>query len=193
MEVEMSEIQVYLCNRDKWWVVLIQGILFFLFGIVLLIWPGQTAVLFMQITGVFLIVSNIVQLFHWNELRPGKSPAFVGGMSIVTSLLGIILGVFILLLPVHSMFIVFIMIGIWLFMGGVMNIFFVAKRNSIYPDQKGSIFYGIMMIVLAVLFVLFPLMGAMSAIILIGIYSILIGFYIMFSAFNIKKDCSKLA
>jgi hypothetical protein len=36
-------------------------------------------------------------------------------------------------------------------------------------------------------------MGAMSAIILIGIYSILIGFYIMFSAFNIKKDCSKLA
>jgi uncharacterized membrane protein HdeD (DUF308 family) len=186
----MSEIQVYLCNRNKWWIVLIQGILFFLFGIAILVWPGQTAVLFMQITGIFLIVSNIVQLFHWNELRPGKSPAFVGGMSIVTSLLGIILGVFILLLPVHSMLIVFIMIGVWLFMGGVMNIFFVAKRNSIYPHQKGSIFYGIMMIVLAILFVLFPMTGVMSTIILIGIYSILIALYIVFSAFHIKQGCS---
>ncbi len=186
----MSELKVYVCNKNKWWVVLLEGILMILFGLIVLIWPVMTALVFVQIAGIFILISSIINLFHLNDMQKLGAPAFVGGMNLVNSIIGILLGILVIWQPFQALELFFIIIGIWMLMAGIMSVYNVSQRNKMMQGKKTSTSYGWMMIILGILFVLFPWINLVAATIIIGVVSMFIGFYVMIASFHIRKGKS---
>ncbi len=81
-----------LIKRERtWWILLIEGILSILLGIMVLIWPLPTTVIMIYFIGAWLIVTGITSIASGSSTRDT--------LSVVYGVLSIILGIFILFRP----------------------------------------------------------------------------------------------
>lgn len=184
----MAKMNLYVCDPKKWWVVFLNGLVMLAFGLVLVINPIVAENVFLRITGIFIIVSSIVGLFHLNDMKKFGAPAFVGGLNLVTALLGIIVGIFVAIQPFQAMIVFFIMIGVWLIMAGVMAVYAIHQSNKADRTKNSSASYGWLMIILGLLFFIFPLMSGITLILVIGYFTILISIYMIVASLQIKKN-----
>jgi uncharacterized membrane protein HdeD (DUF308 family) len=184
----VAKMNFCVCDPKKWWVVLLNGLLVLAFGLVLVINPIVAENIFLRITGIFIIISSVVGLFHLNDMKKFGVPAFVGGLNIVTAFLGIIVGLFVVTQPFQALVVFFIMIGVWLILAGSMAVY--AIHQSIKGDRtrNSSACYGWFMIVLGILFFLFPATSGITLMYVVGFWTILMSIYMIVASFQIKKN-----
>ncbi|GER91042.1 hypothetical protein KDW_52040 [Dictyobacter vulcani] len=79
-----------------WWVVLLQGILAILIGIVVLLNPFRVAILMVRLLGAYLFISGLLQFF--NMVRRKEYP----GPDMFVAAIGVIAGLLIMLFQLWS-------------------------------------------------------------------------------------------
>jgi len=162
-----------------WWLVLLQGIIALILGIVLLVWPGVTLVLLVTFLGVYWLGTGILSIVSIFIDRTNV------GWKLLSGALGILAGLVVLVYPLYSAVLLpaflTIFIGIWGLVIGV-----IALVQAFRGAGWGAGILGVLGIVFGLLILANPLVSEALLILLIAIVAILGGIAAIFLAFRMR-------
>ncbi|MDD1697518.1 MAG: DUF308 domain-containing protein [Methanoregula sp.] len=170
----MTDVIVYeesICNV-KWGTYVLIGLLALIFGILIFFYPGITAAVLVMLFGVLIIVLAFLALISglMSTSEHGR-PLWL----LLLAVLGFIVGAIALIAPQIFGAFLAIIIGVVLFVIGLMNIT-IALSEKTYPHRWLLFLMGVLSIIFAILFMVEPLTGAVILFgYLIGVYFFLYG------------------
>jgi uncharacterized membrane protein HdeD (DUF308 family) len=169
-----------------WWLVLIQGIITLILGIMFLTYPYGTLLVLVTFLGAYWFISG---LFGLISLAYDKTNA---GLKILFGILGIIAGVAILAYPLYSAiivpFIFIIMIGVW---GLIMG--FVSLFASLKGGGAGAGIIGVLLIIFGLLILANPYVTEALLPFVLGVFGIVGGFAAIIGAFMLRSQATPAA
>jgi uncharacterized membrane protein HdeD (DUF308 family) len=126
----ITAVATSLQNRDVhgWGVLLFEGILWLLAGVVALIWPGVTALSFLYLLAAWAVITGILEL-----VAPLSFP-MSGGRGVLMALSGlvsIVFGIVIAVQPASGLLAVTWLIGIYAIIIGVMSVVAYFEARSV--------------------------------------------------------------
>lgn len=163
-----------------WWVILIWGLLALLIGIMFLVSPGITTLVFITFLGAYWLVGGIFSLV---SLAVDKTNM---GWKIFLAILSIIAGIVILAYPLYSTFFLLsflvIFVGFWACVTGAVHLYqaFTAK------DAANGVL-GILSFIFGILLLVFPLISAALLPFVAGIFAIVLGLAAIITSFVAQK------
>ena len=170
----MTEVIVYeesICNV-KWGTFVLIGLLSLIFGILIFFYPELTAAVLVMLFGVMVIVLAFITLVG-ALMSPGESgrPALL----LLAAIFGFIVGAVALIAPQVLAAILTIIIGVVLFVIGIMNVVLALSEKTY--NHRGLLFLlGILSIIFAFLIMIYPLFGAVILFgYLVGAYFLIYG------------------
>jgi uncharacterized membrane protein HdeD (DUF308 family) len=172
-----------LTPRAPWWLMLITGIAVVVLGIFLIFAPAETVVALVQIlgiywliTGVFSLVSLIVDRSHWV-------------WKLFSGILGIVAGLFLLLLPLWGVGISVILLTSLLFIAASMAIIvgFIHLILAFIEKSWGIGILAVLSIIFGIILFLNPLIVVAALPFVFGALAILGGIAAMVSSFSNRK------
>ncbi len=168
-----------------WWVVLVIGIVFTLFGIVMLFDVAAGATTIAIIVGAFLIFDGLVEMISGG--RRGGSRAW----AVVLGILLLIGGIVVIAWPGVTFLVIAVVWGITLLVGGIAR---VVSASMLRGYGWGwLVLLGIIETIIGIVMLAWPHQTAYVILILIGIYSIVAGIIQIFLSFQLKKAPERLA
>ena len=122
-------------ERDtRWWLLLAEGVLGVLAGIVAFVWPGLTALALLYLVAAWSIITGILQIVGAIRLRreiEGEWALILGGV------LSVIFGVLLAVLPGPGILALLWLIGAYALVSGVLLIILAFRvRNEPRPDSR---------------------------------------------------------
>ena len=156
-----------------------------IFGSLILLFPGITLAVLAVAFAINILIVGLFMLFE---------PAFDSTnkhalLTVISGLLAIGAGVYVLSRPLAGVVILSIIIAAWALLYGLMDLFIGFKLSE--NKLQGSWIYiliGILSLMFAVYLAFNPLEGSLALVGVVGIYSLLIGFIFGFQAFKIKPE-----
>jgi len=173
-------------SSPRWGLVLLQGIVSIIFGLLLLLATGMTLTAVVIFLGAYWLVIGVIEIIgifvgytraHW-------------GWALFGGILGIIAGILILGHPLASAVIVpAVLVMILAALGIIMGI--VAIIQGAMGAGWGVIVLGILSIILGVLIFIAPLVATFIMILMFGILLIIGGIAAIVGAFQIRSAAKK--
>ncbi len=162
-----------------WWLVLIEGIAAIIIGILLLIQPGMTAAVLVQVLGIYWFITGILSIVGIFI----DSSAW--GWKLFVGILGIIAGILILQHPLWSTVLIpttiIIVLGIEGIIIGIVNIV-----RAFQGAGFGTGILGALSILFGIILLANPVIGAFALPIVLGIFAIVGGILAVIAAFRLK-------
>ena len=169
-----------------WWLVLIQGIITLILGILFLYYPYGTLFVLVTFLGAYWFISG---LFGLVSLAVDRTNA---GWKVLFGILGIIAGVAILCYPFYSAFVVpyifIIFVGVWGLIMGFMSLFAGFKGGG-----WGAGIIGILLIIFGCLILANPVITTLVLPFILGVFGIIGGIAAIIGAFMIKGQTETAA
>jgi len=124
-------------ERDtRWWLLLAEGVLGVLAGIVAFAWPGLTALALLYLVAAWSIITGILQIVGAIRLRreiEGEWALILGGV------LSVVFGVLLAVLPGPGILALLWLIGAYAVVSGVLLIILAFRvRNEPRPDSRAQ-------------------------------------------------------
>ncbi len=167
-----------------WWIVLVVGLVFVGFGLVMLFNVAAGATAIAVIVGAFLVFDGVVAL-----VTAGRN----GGSRALGILVGIVLiigGVIVAAWPGVTFLVIAIVWGITIVLGGITRI---VGSIALKGDGWGWVlFIGVAELSVGIAALVWPHITAYVILLLIGIYAIVAGVIQIFLAFQLKKVPERL-
>lgn len=162
-----------------WWLVLLEGIVTLIFGILLLTAPGATLVVIVQITGFFWLIQGIFQIVG---IFVDSS---LWGWKLFAGVLGIMAGILVLQHPLWSTVllpsIVVIILGIQGIIFGVVGLV-IAFRGAGW----GVGILGALSILFGILLLSNPMLGTAALVMVLGVFAVIGGIASIVMAFQMR-------
>jgi uncharacterized membrane protein HdeD (DUF308 family) len=168
-----------------WWVVLVIGLIFLVFGIVMLFNVAAGATAIAIIVGAFLIFDGLVEVISGGRRGGSRAWAIVGGILLVIG------GIVVIAWPGVTFLAIAVIWGITLLVGGIARVVSAAVLRGY--AWGWLVVLGIVEAILGVLMLAWPDVTAYVILLLIGIYSMIAGIIQIFLAFQLKKAPERLA
>lgn len=169
-------------NRSQfWWILLIEGAVQLVLGLLLLFSTDMTVFLLIQLLGIYWLIRGlimIIQVFVTKERNKGW--AFLGGI------LGVIAGIIVLRYPLFSGFIMLEFLVILIaFVGIVQGT--ISLVDGFRGKSFGEVLLGIVLWIICLLLLFNPLGSALALPFVIGIIWVISGTVLTVSAFKLGK------
>jgi uncharacterized membrane protein HdeD (DUF308 family) len=167
---------------NVWWLLLLQGISTLVLGLLLLTQPASTTEVIVVFVGAYWLVSgifSIVRIFsaagraHW-------------GWSLLGGLLGILAGIFVLQHPIISTVLLPATLVIVIAIQGIL-IGIIDIVRGFKGDGLGAYFMGALNILIGLWLWFNPLAAAASMPIVIGIFGLIGGVFLIYHAFQLRR------
>ncbi|HEY3722543.1 MAG TPA: DUF308 domain-containing protein [Acidimicrobiia bacterium] len=168
-----------------WWVVLVIGIIFTVFGFVMLFNVAAGATAIAIIVGAFLIFDGLVEMVSGG--RRGGSRAW----AVVLGILVVIGGIVVISWPGVTFLAIAVIWGITLLVGGIARVVAAAMLRGY--GWGWLVVLGVVEAILGILMLAWPDVTAYVILLLIGIYSIIAGLLQILLSFQLKKAPERLA
>jgi len=166
------------------WAMVIRGVIAILFGVLALFWPDITLELLVFLfafyalfDGIIAIIASISSMKHHKQWW-----AFL-----LEGLLGIGAGIFALILPEVTLFVLLYVISAWAVVTGLMEIIAVFSSGWDEPTKLLIGLAGLASIILGVVMFLYPSGSLLVLSWLLGIYALIFGILLMMFGVQIKK------
>jgi uncharacterized membrane protein HdeD (DUF308 family) len=153
-------------------VYILRGVLAFILGLILVIWPGATLKVILILFPIFAIIDGTAAiLIGERTYKQGKWLYFIP-MGIFEILIGILLFVF----P-NMIFDAFLLLmAIWAFLLGLGELFVAFSADDFEPELKWChIIGGILTIVLGICVLIYPIITSIIFLWLFGIFFVIYG------------------
>jgi len=179
--------------KNIWWILLLRGILFLLFGIVATFWPAITFVtlafvfaLYIILSGVFNLIYGIMGIHHTHKYW---------FLMIVVGILEIGVGVYAFNNPLINIAALTLLIGFTFIIRGIFET--IAAFEDIYGHSHKVLLAigGILGIIAGILVLRYPVAGSLAFTWVLGVYALITGsiFVALSMTINeITNDVSKL-
>lgn len=174
---------------DNWWLILLKGICSVIFGVLTFMWPGVTLVTLVMLYGAFALVDGILAVA---AAVTGDSPMPRWWLAII-GIVGIGAGIFTLMWPVTAGAILLMFIAAWAIVTGIMEIVGAIRLRKEIDDEWFLIAIGVLSVLFGVLLVMQPAAGAMSLILVIGVFAVVFGALQIAFALRLRRHASKTA
>lgn len=169
-----------------WWLLLIAGIVLFILGIVVFVYPQQSYIGMSLLFGWVILVTGILEVVLSATNRhfvTGRGWMLAGG--IIEIILGIIL-IFNIALSAATLP---VFLGFWLLMRGFSTVGFGGDMNALsIPGSGWTIFSGILLLICAIWILVQPLVfGSAAVIIWVGISLLFAGIAAMSLSMQLRN------
>jgi uncharacterized membrane protein HdeD (DUF308 family) len=173
-----------------WWMTLLRGVLWLLFGAMLFAQPGISIAALAFAFGLFVLadgIGNVVTAFggrdqhdHWWVL-------------LIVGLLGIGIGLLSVLNPGLTALALLFYIAIWAIAAGVLQVVAAIRLRQEIEGEVWLILGGLASVAFGALAIARPGAGALSILWLIGAYAIVYGLVLVVLAFKARGFATRLA
>lgn len=168
------------------WLMVGRGVIFALFGLIALFYPGLTVVGLVWFFGILAILSGIVAFVH---AATEKNWVYV-----FEGVISVILGILVMVYPGITAAVVTWFIVIWLLLVGLM-MFVVGVAGPKGTPRAMAIIAGIILMILAVFLIVQPIwLKAWDILLVIGLLALLSGIVqVLFAVFAKKSTVKAIA
>ncbi|MBO0778743.1 MAG: DUF308 domain-containing protein [Ktedonobacteraceae bacterium] len=172
-------------DHTPWWLVMIAGIAMFIVGVLLLISPGMTLLVLVQLLGAYWLVTGTLS---FASLCLDRNQ---WGWKLVTGILGVLAGLLVLRDPLWSAFLVpvvlVIILAIEALIMGVAQIIHAFSGGGF-----GLAVLGILNIIFGLILLFNPLIGALVLPIILGIFAVIGGILAALRAFVSRPQAAHI-
>ena len=167
----------------NWWMFAVRGVVAIIFGVVALIWPGQALQALVLVFGAYALVDGIFAVFAgiasyryferwWAVLLEGVA--------------GVVIGLLTFFWPNITALVLLYFIAAWALITGIFEIVAAIQFRRVITGEWMLILGGLLSILFSVLLFVFPLAGAVSVILVIGMYAVVFGTSEIIFAFRLR-------
>ena len=167
-----------------WWVLVLQGILGIVFGILAILFPGIALVTLAYVFAAWAIVTGVSHLIEgWRvaEHRGRSWPfAVMGG-------LGIVAGFLAALIPGITILGLVVLLGAWLVTQGAMEIYTAWRIRREITGEWIIALIGILRVIAGVIVLAMPVVGALLTVTLMAVWAIFGGVAALSLGFRLRR------
>ncbi len=166
-----------------WWLVLLRGIAFIVFGVLAFMWPGLTLVTLILFWGAFALIDGVLALAH----------AIMGGSMgarwwlALIGIAGIATGILTFMWPGLTALLLLSFIACWAIVLGVFQIAGAIKLRKEIDNEWTLILGGALSVLFGLAMLVAPSAGAIALIWVIAAYALVFGVLLVMLAFRLKK------
>ncbi len=169
---------------QRWWLVVLRGVLAVLFGILAFVWPAITLLTLVIIFGVYAIIDGVTAIVT-GLMRTRESPRW--WVFLLEGLIDIAAGVIALILPELTTLILIYMIASWAVITGILEIVAAIRlRNEITNEWMLGL-AGLVSIALGVLLFFQPAAGGLAIVWTIAAYALIFGILLVILGFRLRS------
>jgi uncharacterized membrane protein HdeD (DUF308 family) len=168
----------------QWWVLVLQGILGIVFGILVIVFPGIALITLAYVFAAWAIVtgaSHLVQGWRVAEHR-GRSWPFA-----VMGVLGIVAGFLAALIPGITVLGLILLLGAWLVTQGAMEVYTAWRIRREVTGEWIIAAIGILRVVAGLIVLAMPVVGALLTVTLMAVGAILGGIAALSLGFRLRR------
>jgi uncharacterized membrane protein HdeD (DUF308 family) len=167
----------------NWWMVLVRGLVWILFGVVVFAWPGISLISITLFFGATLLLDGILSVA--NGIR-GRKEHDDWWILLLIGLAGVAVGLFAVLNPgVASLALIFY-IAIWAVATGLMQILAAIRLRKVIEGELWLVLGGLATVIFGILLASNPAAGALAVLWLIGAYAVAFGIILVLLSFKVR-------
>jgi len=170
-----------------WWLILLRGIAFIVFGVLAFMWPGLTLVTLVLFYGAFALVDGVLALAH----------AIMGGGEmgsrwwlVLVGVAGIAAGIVTFMWPGLTALLLLVFIATWAIVLGVFQIAGAIRLRKEIDNEWTLILSGALSVGFGLVLLAAPGAGAVGLIWVIASYAVVFGVLLVMLAFRLKKHAT---
>ena len=167
----------------SWWVLAVRGVAALLFGVLALMWPKISLLVFIAMFAAYALVSGVVEIIGalrhrtdkgwWAVLLLGIASVIAGLIAVVNP--GLTLVVLVLLIAAHAV------------VTGIFDIIAAIRLRKEIEREWLLALTGAISVLFGVLVFVFPPVGALALAYMMGFYALLAGILLLTLAFRARK------
>jgi len=173
-----------------WWMTLLRGLFWILFGIVLFARPGISVLSLTLALGVILFIDGIINLTNALSGRKEHDDWWV---LLLVGLAGIGIGVLTFYNPQATALAVVFYVAIWAIATGLLEIVAAVRLRRQIEGEVWLGLAGIASVLFGLLLAARPGVGALTILWLIGVYAIAFGAVLVLLAFKVRSGVNRIA
>jgi uncharacterized membrane protein HdeD (DUF308 family) len=168
----------------NWWVLLIEGVIGIVFGLVAIFWPGATLAVVIWLFGLFVLLTGVVGIFAAIGAAGNGEP---WGWRLTAALLGVLVGLLILRWPGVTAGILLLLIGIWAIVAGLGTIVAAVADHAEIPHSWLYVLLGAVTVIFGVAMFVWPAAGLVTVVYLVAAFAIATGIIYCVLAFQVRS------
>jgi uncharacterized membrane protein HdeD (DUF308 family) len=168
----------------QWWVLVLQGILGIVFGVVALLNPDITLVTLALLFGAWALISGVSALAEgWRVAEHrGRSWPFA-----VSGIVSIVAGILAIVVPPAAIGGLVLFLGAWLIVSGVMEAYAAYEIRRQIENEWMLALVGILRAVLGLVILAAPIVGALLVVATVGWVAILSGVFAIGLGWRLRR------
>lgn len=166
----------------NWWVLVVQGVLAILFGIMAWVWPAATVLVLVILFGAYTLVEGIfaiVAAIRGTDRNGRGWLALIGVASVVIGLVA-------LFWPGITALALLYVIAAWAVVRGAITIVGAIQLRKEIRGEWVLILSGAVSVIFGLLLMFWPVSGVLTVIWLIGVYAVFLGIMEIVLGFQVK-------
>jgi len=166
-----------------WWMTLLRGIFWVLFGILVLAHPGSSLLFLTVALGVIVFVDGVINVVNAFSGRKEHDDWWV---LLLVGLAGIGIGLLTFRSPAATALAVVFYIAIWAIATGLLEIVAAVRLRKQIEGEVWMALAGLASVIFGVLLVARPVAGLFTVLWLIGVFGIAFGILLILLAFRVR-------
>lgn len=170
---------------EHWGLVLAYGLVTFGLGVILLVWPDATIVVFAVLLAIQLIIGGIYRI-----VTALGTSRLDGGMRALVGLSGgvaLVVGLLVLREPLQSVLVLGMILGVWWLVVGVIDVI-TAIVNPSARGRGWDILVGVISILAGGFLLVYTDLSLTALVVFVGIWLVLAGLIASVAAFRLRSE-----
>ena len=176
--------------HQNWWLVLLQGVLSVVLGVLAVARPGVTLAALILLWGLFALLNGVGDVFSAIGAA-GSHRSW--GWHLAGGLVGILAGLAILRWPGLSALFVLYLVAIWAIMMGIVRLVGAIADHEALPHAWLVALAGGVSVLFGIAMFAWPGVGILTLVYLVGIYAIVYGVITCGIAFRLHSLSARMA
>ena len=176
--------------HQNWWLVLLQGVLSVVLGVLALAKPGVTLSALILLWGLLALLNGVGDVFHAIGAA-GSQKSW--GWQLAGGLVGILAGLAILRWPGLSALFVLYLVALWAIMMGIVRLVGAIADHEALPHAWLVALAGVVSVLFGIAMFAWPNVGLLTLVYLVGFYAIVYGVITCVMAFRLHSLPERMA
>ena len=181
-DMNMDENRLKLLPARCWWAMGLRGLVSVIIGIIAFLWPGITVEVIVMVFGIYALIDGIFTLTA--ALTHREWPRW--WVFLIEGAIGLLAGCVAFFLPQITALVLFIIVGAWTFITGLLEIAAALNLPADMPGRWILLIGGIVSVLFGIVFLIHPAVLLYLVSWLIGAYALLFGAVLIYLAYSLK-------
>lgn len=173
--------ETIMTTANSWWFWAIRGVFAIIFGVLAMLFPGDALQALVYIFGAYALIDGAMTIYNSIANR-----ATNWGWHMVEGIVNILAGLAAFFLPLLTGLTLLLVIGFWAVVTGFMQIVAAWRLRKEIDNEVWLGLAGLMSVIFGIYIFINPLAGALATAMIIGIYSILFGIFLLALAMRFR-------